>query len=160
MSIVDTAVEIASFLDDQRIPYAVIGGLAVQYWGEARTTRDVDLVVFVTPDKLDSFFNTAIDSFKPRLSDAVSFAQTKWTEILKSVSPDVVTEGKIDLEKASAGAGCTGLSGSVQFFLCRFFRAWDGVFIGFPRAAMGLPVANICRPLGLTDFGFRIGERA
>ena len=76
MSITDTAAEIASFLEEQNIPYAVIGGLAVQYWGEARTTRDVDVVILVTPDRLESFFNAAVRRFKPRLQDAVTFAQT------------------------------------------------------------------------------------
>lgn len=76
MSIMDTAVEIASFLDEQNIPYAIIGGLAVQYWGEARTTRDVDIVVLVAPDRLDSFLDAAVRTFKPRLQDAVPFAQT------------------------------------------------------------------------------------
>ena len=76
MSIMDTAVEIASFLDEQNIPYAIIGGLAVQYWGEARTTRDIDMVVLVAPDRLESFFNAAVRRFKPRLQDAVPFAQT------------------------------------------------------------------------------------
>ncbi|MDO8585854.1 MAG: nucleotidyltransferase [Armatimonadota bacterium] len=76
MSILDTAVDIASFLDEQEIPYAVIGGLAVQYWGEARTTRDVDIVVLVSPDRIEGFLDAAVRRFKPRLQDAVSFAQT------------------------------------------------------------------------------------
>jgi predicted nucleotidyltransferase len=76
MSVLDTAAKIASFLDEQRISYAIIGGLAVQYWGEARTTRDVDIVVLVSPDETESFLKTTIREFQPRLHDAVSFAQT------------------------------------------------------------------------------------
>lgn len=76
MNILDTVVEIASFLDEQNIPYAIIGGLAVQYWGEARTTRDVDIVILIPPDRLDDFFNSTVHRFKPRLKDAVTFART------------------------------------------------------------------------------------
>ena len=76
MSVLDTAVEIASFLDELEIPYAVIGGLAVQYWGEPRTTMDVDIVVLVSPDRTEAFLKAAVRRFKPRLQDAVSFAQT------------------------------------------------------------------------------------
>jgi predicted nucleotidyltransferase len=76
MSVLDTAVEIASFLDEQGVPYAVIGGLAVQYWGEPRTTMDVDIVVLVSPDRTQAFLEAAVRRFTARLQDAVSFAQT------------------------------------------------------------------------------------
>ena len=36
------AAEIARFLEDQGIPYFIIGGLALQYWDEPRLTRDVE----------------------------------------------------------------------------------------------------------------------
>lgn len=74
-SILDTAADVASFLDEQAIPYAIIGGLAVQYWGEPRTTRDVDIVVLVAPDRIDSFLAAAVNRYKPRLQDAIAFAQ-------------------------------------------------------------------------------------
>ncbi len=74
MNIMDTAAEIGSFLDEQRIPYAIIGGIAVQYWGEARTTSDVDLVILLPLDRQDSFFDAILSRFEPRLSDAVPFA--------------------------------------------------------------------------------------
>lgn len=77
MSVLDTAVEVAQFLDEREIPYAIIGGLAVQYWGEARTTRDVDVVVLVNPDKTAAFLDAAVHRFEPRIQDAVSFAQER-----------------------------------------------------------------------------------
>jgi hypothetical protein len=45
MSIFEAAVEVASFLERERIPYAILGGLALQHWGEPRTTQDVDIVL-------------------------------------------------------------------------------------------------------------------
>lgn len=77
MSVLDTAVEVARFLDEHGIPYAIIGGLAVQHWGEARTTRDVDIVVVVSPDETAAFLDAAVHRFKPRIQDAVSFAQKR-----------------------------------------------------------------------------------
>jgi predicted nucleotidyltransferase len=77
MSILDTAAEVAQFLEERAVPYAIIGGLAVQYWGDARTTRDVDIVVLTDPDKTTDFLDAAVRRFKPRISDAVSFAQEK-----------------------------------------------------------------------------------
>ena len=39
MSIFETAAEVADFLDERGVPYAIIGGLAVQHWGEPRATH-------------------------------------------------------------------------------------------------------------------------
>lgn len=43
-------IEIASFLNKRRTPYMVIGGLANIYWGEPRSTYDVDITISV-PEK-------------------------------------------------------------------------------------------------------------
>lgn len=45
------ASEIGHFLEERGIPYLIIGGLALQYWGEPRLTRDVDLTILVDPDQ-------------------------------------------------------------------------------------------------------------
>ncbi|MDP3767447.1 MAG: hypothetical protein Q8S13_05490 [Dehalococcoidia bacterium] len=37
-----TAWTVHRFLTDRSIPYVIIGGLAVQRWGNPRFTRDVD----------------------------------------------------------------------------------------------------------------------
>ena len=39
MNLLQAAAEIARFLEDQGIPYFIIGGLALQYWDEPRLTR-------------------------------------------------------------------------------------------------------------------------
>jgi len=39
----EAAWEIHCFMTSHQIPYAIIGGLAVQYWGEPRLTGDVDI---------------------------------------------------------------------------------------------------------------------
>jgi hypothetical protein len=41
----DTLVEAASFLESERLDYALIGGLAVSLRGQPRVTADVDMVV-------------------------------------------------------------------------------------------------------------------
>jgi len=74
MNILDAAGEIASFLEKHKIPYAVLGGLAVQFHGEPRFTHDVDLMVLVSPEKTESFIDRTLAAFQPRISDAKSFA--------------------------------------------------------------------------------------
>jgi hypothetical protein len=75
MSIFEAAVEIATFLEDNEFPYAVLGGLAPQHWGEPRTTQDVDIVVMVPSEMEEQFLRKVLDHFKPRMSDALSFAK-------------------------------------------------------------------------------------
>lgn len=75
MTIFDAAAEVAAFLDGRGLPYAFIGGLAVQHWGEPRATQDVDVVVLVPSGKEEEFFKAAVEGFRPRLPNAVAFAQ-------------------------------------------------------------------------------------
>lgn len=39
MNPLQAAAEVAEFLEEQRVAYVILGGLAVQYWGEPRATR-------------------------------------------------------------------------------------------------------------------------
>lgn len=41
MTVLSVAAEVAAFLEELDVPYAIIGGLAVQHWGEPRLTHDV-----------------------------------------------------------------------------------------------------------------------
>ena len=74
MNLLKAAFEIARFLEEQGIPYFVIGGLALQHWGEPRFTRDVDITVLVTSKDLESFVDTVLARFQARIHDAREFA--------------------------------------------------------------------------------------
>ncbi len=67
--------EIHSFLVRAGIPYAIIGGLAVQWWGEPRFTKDVDLTVMAPLDDPERFIRQVVEAFVPRIEDAVTFAR-------------------------------------------------------------------------------------
>lgn len=47
-SLQKSLVDVIQFLQTQRVPYAVIGGLAASLHGEPRVTADIDLVIGVT----------------------------------------------------------------------------------------------------------------
>ncbi len=70
----DAAAEVGAFLDGLGIPYVVIGGLAVQYWGEPRATHDVDVTVLVPAGGEQEFIRRCVERFAPRISDALDFA--------------------------------------------------------------------------------------
>jgi hypothetical protein len=68
--------EIHEFLQSLGLLYAVIGGLAVQWWGEPRVTKDVDLTVVAPLDQPSSVFvQQVLDRFPPRIENALEFAR-------------------------------------------------------------------------------------
>ena len=67
--------EMHLFLTNLNVPYAIIGGLAVQHWGEPRFTQDVDLTVAAPLEDLTGFIQTIIEKFSPRLDEALAFAR-------------------------------------------------------------------------------------
>jgi predicted nucleotidyltransferase len=75
MSIFAAAAEICSFLEDNGVSYAILGGLALQHWGEPRNTQDVDIVVLVPSKQEDDFLKATLQHFHPRMADAQSFAR-------------------------------------------------------------------------------------
>ncbi|MGB9773568.1 MAG: nucleotidyl transferase AbiEii/AbiGii toxin family protein [Bacteroidota bacterium] len=74
MNILKAAHEIAHFLENENIPYFIIGGLALQHWGEPRLTRDVDITVLVAPERFDAFVDAVLKNFPSRVPDAREFA--------------------------------------------------------------------------------------
>ncbi len=68
--------ELHEFFQSLGLPYVVIGGLAVQLWGEPRVTKDVDLTVAVPTDRPSGVFvQQVLDRFSPRIENALEFAQ-------------------------------------------------------------------------------------
>lgn len=51
VSLVEQVVAITSALDGRRVPHAFGGALALAYYAEPRATVDIDLNVFVAPDR-------------------------------------------------------------------------------------------------------------
>jgi predicted nucleotidyltransferase len=66
--------EINAFLRKEKVKYMIIGGIALQYWGEPRFTRDVDITVMAGSNEESIFIKRILAVFKPRIKDAESFA--------------------------------------------------------------------------------------
>jgi len=54
---------VTTFLDAQKIQYAVIGGIANQIWGQARFTYDIDIKVLVPDSDYESLRLTLTKAF-------------------------------------------------------------------------------------------------
>ena len=73
-AIFEAALEIQDFCRSRLWRSCVIGGLAVQRWGEPRLTRDVDLTLLTGFGKEAVFVDALLVSFRSRLPDARDFA--------------------------------------------------------------------------------------
>ena len=66
--------EIDEFFSREGISYAIIGGVAVQRWGEPRFTEDIDITVMVAAEEEPKLIAKLVTTFEPRISDAAEFA--------------------------------------------------------------------------------------
>ena len=67
--------EVHEFLTAHQINYALIGGLAVQFWGEPRLTVDADLTVATPLEEPEDLVRQIVERFPSRVSDPVAFAR-------------------------------------------------------------------------------------
>jgi hypothetical protein len=68
------AAAIQTFCTDRGWRSAIIGGLAVQRWGEPRQTRDVDLTLVTGLGGEERFVDALLAEYRPRIDKARAFA--------------------------------------------------------------------------------------
>ncbi|HTA30549.1 MAG TPA: nucleotidyl transferase AbiEii/AbiGii toxin family protein [Candidatus Cybelea sp.] len=61
-----TALEVQRLCEGQHWPFCIIGGVAVQRWGEPRFTKDVDLTLFTGFGEEERFLEFWLKSFQLR----------------------------------------------------------------------------------------------
>lgn len=77
-------------MDWQGWEFCVIGGLAVQRWGEPRTTLDADLTLFTGIGNEEHYAAALLDHFGSRIPDALSFALTRRVLLLTAANGTAV----------------------------------------------------------------------
>jgi hypothetical protein len=86
--ILDAAVDVDRALRQTRLPYCLIGGIALQRWGQPRMTVDVDVTVMTGFGSEAPIIAQLIALFPPRVSDAAAFA--KHSRVLLLATPQGV----------------------------------------------------------------------
>jgi predicted nucleotidyltransferase len=66
--------EVHQFFTKEKIPYVLIGGIALQHWGEPRFTRDIDVTILVDSGAEEEVIKKILSNFSPRIKDALGFA--------------------------------------------------------------------------------------
>ncbi|MDF1501198.1 MAG: hypothetical protein P1P76_12090 [Anaerolineales bacterium] len=76
------------FFENLKLNYAVIGGIALQFWGEPRFTHDLDITV---QDRLDlaELVKVTTETFGSRVSDPNAFAKETRMLLLNVEDVDV-----------------------------------------------------------------------
>jgi len=78
------ALEVQSECEKHRWRFCFIGGLAVQYWGEPRFTRDVDLTLLTGFGNEEAYIDPFLEAFAPRIESCRDFALQNRVLLLKS----------------------------------------------------------------------------
>lgn len=82
--LVTVASELQKICEEQNWKFCFIGGFALQFWGELRITRDVDLTLFAGFGDEESFIDFLLQNFKSRIADAKNFALRNRVILLES----------------------------------------------------------------------------
>ena len=70
----EVAATVQAFCEREGLDFCFIGGLALQRYGEARVTRDVDLAVLAGFGGEERVARLFLQEFSPRIPDALEFA--------------------------------------------------------------------------------------
>jgi hypothetical protein len=80
------ALELQAFCEARKWRFCLIGGLAVQHWGEPRFTRDVDMTLLTGFGNEEPFVDEWLAHYKSRVENPVAFALTNRVLLLRSAA--------------------------------------------------------------------------
>ncbi len=97
------ALELQEFCAQRNWQVCIIGGLAVQHWGEPRFTKDVDLTLLTGFGNEGPFIDELLAAYESRLPDARAFALSHRILLLRSASGIGIdiSLGGLDFETAA-----------------------------------------------------------
>ena len=78
------ALELQSFCEQRNWRFCLIGGLAVQHWGEPRFTKDVDMTLLTGFGNEEPFIDPWLASYESRVPEPASFAACNRVLLLRS----------------------------------------------------------------------------
>ncbi|MDQ1257563.1 MAG: hypothetical protein QG656_2169 [Candidatus Hydrogenedentes bacterium] len=103
----EAAQEICDFMAERRWKFCIIGGLAVQRWGEPRTTLDADMNLLTGWGDEERYVAEILGRFESRISDGHAFALNR----------------RVLLIRASNGKDVDIVMGALPFEACMIQRA-------------------------------------
>lgn len=92
----DAALAAQAVCEELELKFCVIGGVALQRWGEPRFTADADLSVLVEPGREDVVAGALLGQLQARIDNPLDFARRTRVVLLQSVDGvgiDIVLAG-------------------------------------------------------------------
>lgn len=103
------ALQLQKICRERAWSFCVIGGLAVQHWGEPRFTKDVDMTLLTGFGGEKEYVETLLKIFRPRIEGAGEFA----------------LQNRVLLLQSSEGIGIDIALGALEFERSAIARAQD-----------------------------------
>jgi hypothetical protein len=119
--VLQAALQAQAACDASGLPNCVIGGVALQRWGEPRFTADADLSVLVEPGGEQAAVDALLSRLAPRIDDPHGFALRTRVVLARSaegVGLDIVLAGLPYEARVIARASSWDLDGSVTLRTC------------------------------------------
>jgi hypothetical protein len=115
-----SAVELQARLTKHGFRFCFIGGLAVQRWGEPRSTQDVDVTLLTGFGDEAPFVDALLAELTPRIPDARSFALRHRVLLLRDARgiPIDVALGAMPFEERCVARGSDYDVGDATIFTC------------------------------------------
>ena len=99
-TVLDAALAIQEFLASRDRSFCIIGGIALQRWGEQRATRDVDLTLMCPMGGEPAMIDELLSAFPGRLPDAREFAIHNRVLLLRAGDVGLdISLGALDYER-------------------------------------------------------------
>ncbi len=83
-NIFEEAYALQNFLVGKKYKFCFIGGLALQRWGELRTTNDIDLTLLTGFSGEEEYIDSLVAEYEPRMNNFRELALTARVLLLKS----------------------------------------------------------------------------
>ena len=98
----ERASQVDAALSETGLRYCFIGGIAVQRWGEPRSTQDLDLTVLAVFGGEGPVVDTLLGLYEPRIRDARAFALRHRVLLLRAEdTPIDIALGAMPFEEAA-----------------------------------------------------------
>ena len=107
-AILEAAREVCEFMKARDWKFCIIGGLAVQCWGEPRATIDADVTLLTGFGDEERYAESLLCGFRSRIPEALDFAMTRRILLLTAangVHVDI-SFGALPFEEEMIGPGC------------------------------------------------------
>jgi len=108
--LIEIASELQGLCDSRRWRSCVIGGLAVQRWGEPRLTRDVDISLLTGFGTETVYIDALLALYQGRVADTAAFALRNRVLLLQKGGVGIDTPSLRFLSKSAFSGGQPPLS--------------------------------------------------